>query len=170
MGLVVDRATFGRLVSDHLPAAVAFATRLTGDPEAAEEVVAEALFRAARSWRTFHGRSTFRTWLFGVVINAFRDHAKARTTEASLNEESRDERAVDPRDQAMADELGQLIARLVSSLPPRQREVLVLVTYEGFSPAEVAEALSINQANVHATLHHARRRLKQQLAPYFAGK
>ena len=66
--------------------------------------------------------------------------------------------------EAWASELGELVADRVSALPPRQREVLVLIAYEGLSPAEVARVLGISEANVHATLHVARRRLRTQLA------
>jgi RNA polymerase sigma-70 factor, ECF subfamily len=62
-----------RLVTQHLPWALGFATRLTGTPDAAEEVLQEALVRVARSWKSFRKEAEFRTWLFRIVINAFRD-------------------------------------------------------------------------------------------------
>ena len=55
-------------------------------------------------------------------------------------------------------------APIHSPQPPRQREVLVLLVYEGFSAAQVADMLGVTQANVHATLHLARKRLKSLLA------
>jgi RNA polymerase sigma-70 factor (ECF subfamily) len=57
----------------------------------------------------------------------------------------------------------------VSALPPRQREVLVLVAYEGLGPSEAAGMLGISESNARANLAHARQRLKQQLAPYIDG-
>src|SRR3954466_7708469 len=59
MSFPVDRHTFDRLMLGHLLPAQRFAVRLTGDADAAEEVVQEALVRAARGWATFRGRSTF---------------------------------------------------------------------------------------------------------------
>ena len=166
----VDRATFNRLISEQIPTAMAFATRLTGDPDSAEDVVAEALYRAARGWRTFRGRSTFKTWLFGIVVNAFRDHVKSKKNHEPLPEDVHDEHSTEPAESLIAAELTQRIAKLVSALPARQREVLILVVYEGFATPDVAQALDISEANVHSTLHQARRRLKQQLAPYLTGK
>ena len=66
----------------------------------------------------------------------------------------------------LQDELARLIAQRVSQLPPRQREVLVLTSYEGFTTAEVAETLGIQESNVYATLHVARQRLKRELDVY----
>ncbi|MGE0378430.1 MAG: RNA polymerase sigma factor, partial [Planctomycetaceae bacterium] len=69
----IDARDLDRLVREHLPAAARFATRLTGGPDLAEDLVLEALLRVARSYRTFRGESTFRTWLFQIIINVFRD-------------------------------------------------------------------------------------------------
>jgi RNA polymerase sigma-70 factor (ECF subfamily) len=81
--------------------------------------------------------------------------------------DSREDR---PDQAAEAAELQRFVARQVSGLPPRQREVMVLMTYEGFSPQQTAEVLGIEVANVHATLHHARRRLRNSLEKYLAPK
>ena len=58
------------------------------------------------------------------------------------------------------------VAARVSALPPRQREVLVLITYEGLSPRAAADLLGISEASVYSSLHLARQRLRQELAPY----
>ena len=170
MGLSDDRRALDRLVREHLPAALRFATRLTGDLDAAEDVLGEALLRAARAWATFRGESQFQTWLFRIVINAWHDHRTARELPVELPVELLDVRAIDPARNTQAKELGELIARLVSALPPRQREVLVLSTYEELRPHEVAETLGISEGNVRTNLHLARARLKKQLAPYLAEK
>ena len=169
MGPPADRQTFDRLVVEHLPSVQRFAVRLTGDPDAAEEVAQEALVRASRGWRTFRGQSQFRTWLFRVVINAFRDHRSARSADLESghgppSDSLTDPRSPDPSARWEAAEQGAIIAATVSGLPPRQREVLVLHVYEGLSIAEVATALETNTTNVRANLHYARQRLRVQLA------
>ena len=164
----VDKAALDRLVVDHLPHALRFAIRLTGDEAVAEEIVQEALTRAAESWASFRGEAQFRTWLLRIVINVFRDRLRRRPEPVALPEGAPDLRVVDPQQQAMANELRQEIAARVSALPPRQREVLILITYEGLKPREVAKLLETNEANVHATLHVARSRLRQELARYVA--
>ena len=68
----------------------------------------------------------------------------------------------------MAEELGRHIAQRVSALPPRQREVLVLMAYEGLSADEAAQLLDMQVANVYATLYQARQRLCAELRPFLA--
>jgi RNA polymerase sigma-70 factor (ECF subfamily) len=163
-----DRASLDQWVSAHLSEALRLAIRLTGDPVEAEEVVGEALVRVARGWKSFRGEARFRTWLFRIVINAFRDRVAARPATEQLDEDLPDRRAADPATLAAAAELGRLIAARVSALPPRQREVVILTCYEGLSPQEAAEVLGTTRANVHATLHVARRRLRRELARHFS--
>ena len=163
-------ASLDRLVLDHLPAALRFATRLTGDPDQAEELVQEALLRVVRKWTSFRGEAAFRTWFFRIVINVFRDRLSVLASERGPVEapweDLIDATDAGPPQAAMAAELAQLIAQEVSHLPPRQREVLVLIVYEGLSPPEVAGVVGISEGNVHSNLSAARTRLKTRLAPY----
>jgi len=158
-----------RLVTENLASTLRFATRLTGNVDAAEEIVQESLLRVAKSWKSFRQEAEFRTWLFRIVINVFRDRiARSKSESVSLVDDVTDNRGSDPADQAQHGELGQLIAARVSTLPPRQREVMVLTAYESLSASEVAGLLGITEANVYATLGVARERLRRDLAPYFA--
>jgi RNA polymerase sigma-70 factor, ECF subfamily len=164
----VDRQTFDRLVLEHLPAAQRLAVRLTGRLDLAEDVVQNALLKASRSWHTFRGESAFRTWLLQIVVHAFRDdwdRRKRRKTDA-LPDEPTDPQANDPADLVAVSELGPAVAAAVSNLPPRQREVLVLHTYEQMNDAQIATVLGIAPQNVRTTLHLARQKLKEVLRPY----
>jgi RNA polymerase sigma-70 factor (ECF subfamily) len=163
---ILDRSTFDRLVREHLPACLRFATRLTGSVDAAEELVQDALVRVSRNWRSFRGESEFPTWLFGVVVNAFRDRLAKRPEPGRLPDDLADAGGKNPARDMLDRELGELVAAAVSRLPPRQREVLVLITYEGLTTAEAATALNITEQNVRTTLHLAREQLRVKLAAY----
>jgi len=138
-------ATLDRLVLEHLPAALRFATRLSGDPQQAEEIVQEALLHVVRRFADFRQEATFRTWLFRIVINVFRDRLPTtHPAEVPLDDgrqETLNRPGTGPAEAAMAAELAERIAQEVSRLPPRQREVLVLLSV-------------------------ARARLKSRLAPF----
>lgn len=168
MTLGGNRELLERLVAEDLPKALGFAQRLTGCAETAEEVVQEALFRAARAADSFRGRSHFRTWFYRIVISAFRDQlaAAARRPAGPLTDEMADPHGQDPSAATMAEELRELVAARIAALPTRQREVLVLITYEQMRPRDVAQVLGMSEPNVHVTLHSARARLREQLAPY----
>lgn len=166
----MDRETFDRLVLEHLPMAQRFAIRLAGQPDLAEEIVQISLLRAHRAWMTFKGQSNFRTWFFQIIVNAFRDDLehRARRNAETLSAEIADRDDKNPALLAETAELGRIVAKAVSSLPPRQREVIVLHTYERLTDGEIAAVLAINPQNVRTTLHLARQRLKEMLGPYLS--
>jgi RNA polymerase sigma-70 factor (ECF subfamily) len=163
------RADFEQQVRDHLPDALRLAQRLTNCPDTAEEIVQMALLRASRGWRSFRGDCQFQTWLYRIVVNSYRDmRRKAKHDYETLPGAIPDPNNREPADVSMDNELGQYVAACMARLPARQREVLVLVTYENLSASQIADLLEITTANVHATLHVARKRMRELLEPYFA--
>jgi len=167
-GVSVDRDTFGRLVLEHLPAAQQFAIRLCGSVDAAEEIVQEALLKTAKSWKSYRGEATFKTWLFAIVVNAFRDHCRRFSKDQALPQEICDANSASPSRRAEAEELGSAVGRMIQMLPERQREVLVLSVYEMQDSANIAAVLGISEQNARTNLHLARQRMKELLAPYLA--
>lgn len=160
-----DKAELSRLVAEHMEDALRLATRLCGDPHEAEDVLQEALYRAARGWKSFRRESRFRTWLYRIVVNAFRDWRRVQRPAAALPADLPEHRG-DHVAAMSAKELEGVVARCIARLPPRQKEVVTLRIVEELPTGEVARILETNEANVHATLYAARTRLKQQLAPY----
>src|SRR6267142_2587139 len=167
-GVSVDRDSFGRLVLEHLPAAQRFAIRLCGNVDAAEEIVQEALLKTAKSWKSYRGEATFKTWLFAIVVNAFRDHCRRFSKDQALPQEICDANSASPSRRAEAEELGSAVGRMIQMLPERQREVLVLSVYEMQDSANIAAVLGISEQNARTHLHLARQRMKELLAPYLA--
>jgi RNA polymerase sigma-70 factor, ECF subfamily len=159
-----SKPEFDRLIVESIPAMLRFATRLTGDVNDAEDVVQDALLRAARSWRAFRGESRITTWLFRIVVNVFRDRYRSRDDLGSIEHELPARN--DPTQPIEANELGQIVAWHVSNLPPRQREVLVLIAYEQLNTAETARVLEMSEQSVRTNLHFARERMREKLAKY----
>ena len=170
MDRVIDKAAMDRLVVEHLPDLMRFATRLTGGATEAEDLTQETLLRIARSWRTYRGEASFRSWAFRILVNVFHDSTRGKRYHEDFPLDAVDSREERPDQAAEAAELQRIVAEQVSGLPPRQREVMVLITYEGFSPQQAADLLDIEVTNVHATLYHARRRLRDSLEKYLAHK
>jgi RNA polymerase sigma-70 factor (ECF subfamily) len=162
----VDRNEFDRLLLQHLDAILRYAQRLVGrDVHSAEDLAQEAALKASRAWRSFGGRSSFKTWVFQIVTNAFRDRLRRREHTAELTDEAATTE-IDVARAATDAEIGHIVACAIASLPPRQREVLVLMTYEGLSGAEAAQILGISEQNARVNLHHARENLKLKVRPY----
>jgi RNA polymerase sigma-70 factor (ECF subfamily) len=164
------RAEFEREIKTHLDSTMRIAVRLTGNHDLAEELVQETMLRAVRNWESFRHQSQFKTWLYRILINVFRDQLrrKPKINFADLENQNCQSTEATAESKAQANELGDLVAGLILQLPQRQREVLVLATYESLSNEQIASTLNINVANVHANLCTARKKLKQQLSKYLS--
>lgn len=158
-----QRAELDRLVRKHLRDFYALALRLTGRPDPAEELVQETLARVARGWQEFRREAQFRTWVYRILINAFRSRPARLVQADAATLETIATRTPGPDEEALAADLAERVAEAVAQLPPRQREVFVLHTYEGFGYAEIAELAGISLANVRSQLHLARQRLRERL-------
>lgn len=156
--------SLNELIHGHLPVVLQFAIRLTGNVHDAEDIVQESLLRAAKSISTFRAQSSFRTWLIQIVINVFRSHQERKRPVTSPLDAAGNLAAPPAPDTLDCDASETLITRLVNELPARQKEVLVLMTWEQYSAAEVAELLGVTVQNIYSTLSLARGTLRRRLA------
>jgi RNA polymerase sigma-70 factor (ECF subfamily) len=72
-----------------------------------------------------------------------------------------------PLDKLLHAELAVVVKTAVESLPPLQREALVLFEYEEITLAQISEVVGADVGTVKARLYRARQRLRQLLAPYY---
>lgn len=158
-------ASLNDLIRNHIPVAMRLAVRLTGSVHDAEDIVQEALLRAAKAFDSFRHEASFQTWLTRIIINVFR----TRIAAAELKVEKLEETycaSNEPSAESIVEtkETHVIIAELISRLPPRQRETMILLTWENYSPQEVSDLLEISIQNVYSHLSAARTFLKQRLA------
>ncbi|HEU0300308.1 MAG TPA: RNA polymerase sigma factor [Longimicrobium sp.] len=74
--------------------------------------------------------------------------------------------ARNPEDWLLSEELREHIEAAIETLPPKQREVIVLRDVEGWTPGEVCNMLGISESNQRVLLHRARVKVRDALAPY----
>ena len=154
---------WNELFRQQIPNALRLAVRLTGNVHDAEDILQESLLRAARSRDSFRGDCPVHIWINRIVVNVFRTWiARRRTTESLIDDPPQDHQPVEGLDEDM--KRAEVVARHVSRLPERQREVLVFCVYENMTAAEVAEILGVSVQNVYSTLSAAKRQLKESLS------
>ncbi len=170
MARPIDRTTVDRLVVKHLPQALRFARRLTGDPHAAEDVVQEALCLVLKRWRSFRGEASFSTWMMQIILNVDRDRRRRQRKTVPLVPDEIASTQSHPPEEAVAEELHIRIRQAIDRLPDRQREVAILTLGEGLSAKQVADVLQTTEANVHTCLCLARKRIAQVLGIVVSGR
>ncbi len=120
-------ASFLSLYRRHTPALFGLAVRLcAGERSDAEEIVQESWVRAAQALASFRWSSSLRTWLSGIVVNGWREHARARRREVLLE----DEPSAAGYEISLAARID--LAQAVGDLPDGFRAMVVLHDVEGF--------------------------------------
>ena len=178
-----DSSEAEQLVRGNIGWMRALAQRMLGNSVFAEDVVQEAFIAAFRGLPFFEGRSSLKTWLHRVTVNA--SLMKLRQLKR-LNEQSIDEllpefdqydcRIETPwpnlahvEDILDNEQLLAVVSEKVAMLPDAYRIVLQLRDIEGYDTGEVAELLDISTSNVKVRLHRARSALKKLLESVLRG-
>jgi RNA polymerase sigma-70 factor (ECF subfamily) len=147
---------------DHKDAIYRFAWRMTGSTASAEDVVQECFVSLLRNPDGYDAaRAPLRPFLLAVARNLVRKRWRSERRWDALDEESFVAQPVDPE----AKQTSELVGHAVQSLPPLQREALVLFEYEELSLEEIARAVEAEVGTVKARLHRARENLRRMLAP-----
>jgi RNA polymerase sigma-70 factor (ECF subfamily) len=167
-----DVAAFEKLVQRHQTRLVGYLRGLTNTESDAEDLAQEAFLRAYRSLKGFRGTSSFRTWLYQIATNAFRNWLEKRRNQAPVNAGSIDapppgmDEPVEPmgEENPEAQHLQRdAIDRALAQLPADQREAVLLRDAEGFEYREIAEQLGVPLGTVESRIFRGRSRLKEIL-------
>ncbi len=165
-----------------------FALSRLGDRARAEDAVQETLLAALRATHQFGGRSSYRTWLTGILLHKIHDefrHASRQMPRAASRDEGGEG---DEGDADFFDENGAwlvppgewseperategkrfraALTRGLSKLPARQAEAFVLREVVGMTSEEICRTLDVTRDNLWVMLHRARLRLRAELEAF----
>ncbi len=174
-GRTVD-ARFEALVREHQRKAYAFAYRMAGNREDAEDITQEAFIRAYRAFDRYDGSRPFDRWLFRIIANLFVDRLRARPKQAplsldapmegndgdSLFSEIPDEDA-DPSRLVMREIMDERLQQALNRLPVEFRKTVLLTDVDGMSYDEAAELLGCAVGTIRSRLHRARVMMRDYL-------
>jgi RNA polymerase sigma-70 factor (ECF subfamily) len=134
----------------------------------AEEVLQTAYIKVLDGRAKFEGRSSFRTWFFGIIRRtAFEQHRRRWLRETLLTRwlDGQSWRSSRPPAPPETDADGSLLRSALSRLPERQRQVLHLVYYQDLTVEEAASVLGVSLGTARTHFDRGKRRLRQLLAP-----
>lgn len=171
-----DEDAFVMLVARYQPSMLRLARSMVSSDAVAEEVVQDTWLGVVRGIDRFEGRSSFKTWLFSILVNRARsagsaEHASTPVQTLHAVDPSRFdvqgqwadplERWPDESDDRLdAAALTPILNAALADLPPRQRQVVVLRDVEGLSSSETCSALGISSGNQRIMLHRGRSTLR----------
>ena len=165
-----------------------FAIGQLRDASAAEDLVQDTFLAAFKARNRFHGQSSERTWLVGILRHKIYDHlrhtCRERAVRADANPARRDDEAWDgavmwlhdvaaecdsPNRRLELEEFRTNLETALGKLPPRVAQVFQLYAVEERSNSEVCQRLNISESNLWVMLHRARRQLRCHLTAWWNG-
>src|SRR5216684_517868 len=183
---------FLALVRRHQPSMLRVASTFVSSAAVAEEVVQEAWLGVLHGLDGFQGRSSLRSWIFGILTNCARSRGVREARSApfsSFTAPDEDEPAVDPSRFLGADhprwpghwasppeqwaeeklatkETLEFVRQAIAGLPPLQKQVITLRDVEGWTSTETCEALAVSEANQRVLLHRARSKVRARVEEF----
>ncbi|MGW6449626.1 sigma-70 family RNA polymerase sigma factor [Lentzea sp. NPDC055074] len=163
-----DRRAVERVLASIRPLVVRYCRARVGSLALADDVVQDvclAVLTALPSYR-YQGRP-FLAFVYGIaahkVADTFRTAARNRS-EPVPEVPDVVEAEPGPEQRMMQGELSDRLAALMSVLPEKQREILLLRVVVGLSAEETAEAVGSTAGAVRVAQHRALSRLRKQIA------
>lgn len=187
-----DEAAFQSLIQRYHGPMLRLALNYVGDRGVAEDVVQESWLVCLRGLDQFEGRSSLKTWIFGIAINVARSRRRKearilpfasfwRRDDSDSHRPTVDQSRFGsdgmwrerpstwdnlPESKVLGDETLHRVKQAIEALPPKQREVILLRDVAGFDADEVSALLRISAANERVRLHRARAAVRKMLEEY----
>lgn len=113
--------------------------------------------------------SNFDNYCFIILKNASLNYLKKHTLEfIPIDDKTKPSDSLTPEDDLLNDELLLIYIDALEELPPKCREVFILVREQGLSYKEVALQLDISIKTVDSQLQKANKNIKEKIKPYFS--
>jgi RNA polymerase sigma-70 factor (ECF subfamily) len=143
----------------------------------AQEVVQETWTSIVRGIHTFQGRSSLKTWIFTILVNAANAQVRrerrvvplsaANGNVVDLDRARQDAARTQPHERLIWKETLSHVHAAIGTLPPAQRDVITLRDVHGWTAEDVCGRLGISNGNQRVLLHRARTHVRRALSSYF---
>jgi RNA polymerase sigma-70 factor (ECF subfamily) len=149
------------------------ARRLGVGEEAIEDLVQEVFVIVHRQLPGFEGRSTLRTWLYGIVLRVVREHRRTTHRADARRGTAGDdayEKVADggrlPDERCALVQAVHVLERVLDEMPAEQRDVFVMAELEGMTVPEIAALAGTKVNTIYSRLRLAREQFELSALRY----
>lgn len=157
-----QKADFKRELTEVIPHLRAFARGLCGRPDAADDLVQEAMLKAWAARDRFEPGTSMRAWIFVILRNAYLTDMRRNKFHGEYDEVVAERILTAPAGQEEPIHLSDM-HRALMTLPPERREALLLVGAGGFSYEEAAQICECAVGTIKSRVGRARATITEML-------
>ena len=166
---------FEELIKDYKKSAYNIALRVMRNVEDAEDASQEALIKIFKNISSFNMNSTFKVWMYRIVVNTCLDFKRKKSLNAVSIDETLDLGSGREVQREISDETSnpdalvdrnystRLVSDAINMLEDDFKTIIILRDIKGFTYEEISEILTCNLGTVKSRLSRARKRLKELL-------
>jgi len=152
----MDQAEFTAFYNQTAPALRGYIRRVSGQPDAADDLVQETYLRFLRAKPNLNDPAAMKAYMYKTATASIYDRWRKQQRERSWWSMFRFQEATPP---APTGDVG----RCFQKLKPRDRALLSLAYVEGCAHHEIAQTLGLSEKSIKVLLFRARRHLEQIL-------
>lgn len=168
---VAERPSFDDVYREHFAFVWRSAKRLGVREASLDDVVQEVFVIVHRRLGDFEGRSSLKTWLFGIALRVARDARRShqrKSPEGTIDPDALKSNELGPSESAEKAEAVRLLHAILDELDDERREIFVMAELELLTMPEIAETLGINVNTAYARLRAARQSFEVALGRHRA--
>ena len=170
-----QQSSFSELIDKYKNLVFNLAYRMTNNLNDAEDISQEVFIRVYKSLYNFNPQYKFSIWVYQMTLNICRDRFRkgkipSVSLDAPLNKDDQkdfssliSDNENGPEEIFIEAEQTNFINALISSLPPKYREVIILRHLRDLSYEEMSKILNISLGSVKTRLFRARELLRNKL-------
>lgn len=166
-----DLEAFRCLFNRHQAAVLGYLTGMVRDEAAAEDLTQETFLRVVRTLPRYRESDRFASFLFTIAYRIAVDYLRRRRRSPLSDSDSHDPRretaesspGTNPEELLYRLELRMAVNRAVDSLPPDQKEVILLRYFSGLTSQEIADILGCSVNTILGRAYYAFKKLRKHL-------
>lgn len=163
-----DESAFQLIYERHRNCIFRFAYRMLGSTTAAEDITHDCFLSLLQKPHLFDPeRASLRTYMCAAARNLAWKQMRFRRMQFETDESLVSRPAAfpdDPYEHMVSSEMAEQVRHAILSLPPLQREAIILFEFEELSLSDIAAVAQTDVGSVKSRLHRARQRLRVLLA------
>jgi RNA polymerase sigma-70 factor (ECF subfamily) len=160
-----DRQAFNTLVRLNKDKMFALIYRMTGDREAALDLMQDTFLAAYMKLSGFRETAVFSSWLYRIASNKTLNYLRRKKLVSFLpfGEKGVPDIGYETENKVVSSELNTEIKKAVEELPPKQKLVFNLRFYQQLPFGEIAAILSRSESSVKTNYRKAIEKLRKRL-------